>query len=61
MATMKDKEVRLLILIQVERTDGLKSDISNKSGIRTPSANQAYRDNYETIFGPGKATNTHLN
>lgn len=53
---MKDKEVRLLILIQVERTDEPKSDI------RTKSANQAYRDNFDSIFGPKeKATNTHLN
>jgi hypothetical protein len=39
---MKDKEVCLLILIQVERTDGLKSDISNKSGIRTPRQGDQY-------------------
>lgn len=58
---MNDKEVRLLILIQVERSDGDKSDIRESGSIRTRSANRAYRENYDSIFPPKEDMSDRLN
>ncbi len=45
---MKDKEDKTVILVMVQ---GNLSEAARKSEIRSKSANQSYRDNYDAIFG----------
>lgn len=43
-----DKKVLILILV---KSEGNIAQAAKSSDIRSKSANQAYRDNFETIFG----------
>jgi hypothetical protein len=46
-----DKQLHILILVRVE-------DKNDKVGIQSRSATQAYRDNFDTVFGNKQESNT---